>query len=128
MIAPVATQAAAILPTVPLIVGDGVHPDGAGLNALLRGEVVEFADARMAEGVGWITPHDFRMPAGRFLMEEPMYVKGTENITRIDGSGSHFILDNDDTCLRVEGGDFHINTLYGSSRQPPRLLFEGEGE
>lgn len=40
-IAPVLTSE--VKAAVPLILGDGIHDDGPGLNALLRGEVVEIA-------------------------------------------------------------------------------------
>lgn len=38
---------------VPTIWADGIHNDAPGLNALIRGEVVEFADTRKAAGIGW---------------------------------------------------------------------------
>jgi hypothetical protein len=35
------------------IFADGINDDGPGLNALLRGEVVEFAKPEMARLIGW---------------------------------------------------------------------------
>ena len=38
---------------IPVLYGDGVHDDAEGLNALIRGEEVSFADPAMASRVGW---------------------------------------------------------------------------
>lgn len=36
---------------VPTIWADGIHNDAPGLNALIRGDVVEFSDVRKAAGL-----------------------------------------------------------------------------
>ena len=64
-LAPVAAKAAAILADVPILYGDGVHDDAPALNALIRGEVVEFMQPDMAVGVGWVGDY-LRMPSGAF--------------------------------------------------------------
>ena len=56
-LAPVAAKAAAILPTVPMLHGDGVHDDTEALNALFRGDVVEFAEGLKGIGGWYDGPH-----------------------------------------------------------------------
>jgi len=43
----------------PLIVGDGVHDDADGINALLRGEPVEFGPLLDTSEAGWRTQINF---------------------------------------------------------------------
>jgi hypothetical protein len=47
---PVPFKAAA---DVPMIWADGIHNDAPGLNALIRGEVVQFFRPELADKIGW---------------------------------------------------------------------------
>jgi hypothetical protein len=104
MLAPVIAQAEGLtgeIFTGPLLWGDGAHDDTEALNALMRGEVVEFADPRMAEGAGWSDDRTFRMPQGVFLMTAPLVLHdprpedqriGEENRVFYFGHGSEILM------------------------------------
>lgn len=49
----VALPASTFIPDAPMVWGDGIHDDAPGLNALIRGDAVQFADPAMASKVGW---------------------------------------------------------------------------
>lgn len=81
-LAPVAAQAASILPDVPILWGDGVHDDAPALNALIRGEVIEFAQPEMAHGVGWFGDY-LNLPDGVFYLEDTIrFDQGAGKVVR----------------------------------------------
>ena len=53
-LAPVVAKVGQAFPLPPILWGDGVHDDTAALQALIDGEIVEFADRTIADGCGWI--------------------------------------------------------------------------
>lgn len=88
-ITPVLAQAAAAMPSIPVLWGDGVHDDTEAMQALLDGKVIEFADPAMAKGAGWFGK-TLRLPAGRFRMAtHPVFGKGSVEWTdvTVDGGG-----------------------------------------
>jgi len=84
MAVPVAAKIAMAMPSVPMIYADGINDDAPGINALLRGDVVEFADARIGAGIGWRgdTLH---------FSGEPMTIKTTVFVPE---RPTHFTIDN----------------------------------
>jgi hypothetical protein len=70
-----AVPAPAVTSSVPIIWCDGIHDDTPGLSALIRGETVEFADASMADHIGW--RGDVLFLAGMFTIKTPVQI-GTE--------------------------------------------------
>ena len=78
MAVPVAAKLALALPNIPVIWGDGIHNDAPGLNALIRGEVVEFQNAKLAAHVGW-HGDSLVFGSGTFKINEPIVFEGLEN-------------------------------------------------
>lgn len=117
--APIPSASSAAIPKY-LIVGDGVHDDAAGLNALMRGEIVEFVDMRMGLDCGW-NGNLFQMPTGVFRISEPIKIGGTKEApweyVVISGSGSEIKAD-DCTALEIshsKNSDFCHFTIKGAS-------------
>ena len=65
-----AVPSIAITKAVPVIFCNGVDCDSAGLDALIRGEVVEFANPDLAAHIGW--RGDVLQLAGDFTVKEPV--------------------------------------------------------
>lgn len=104
-IAPIAAKVAAALPGVPVIWGDGIHDDFEGLQALVDGRVVEFADAAMAEGAGWFGS-TMRFPRGEFLVSDGLTFdtrEAAENEVTYDGVGA--------TLRRVGGKPYAVHAM-----------------
>ena len=99
MLAPVSAKAAYAAPSVPLIVGDGVHDDTAGLNALLRGDVVEFANVALGENAGWVDPDYFVFPKGDFKTTSEIIIGGPK-----DNPWSHKFISMKDAKFFTYGG------------------------
>ena len=101
-IAPVAAKAAALMPSAPILWGDGVHDDTEALQALLDGRVVEFVDASMAQGAGWSGDY-FRMPNGIFRTTAPIRM-GSEDGPVHSGK----VFDGNYSQFNCEGGHHAI--------------------
>lgn len=96
-LAPIAAKAAAILPSVPMIWGDGIHDDLEGFQALFDGKVVEFANPEMAHGAGWFG-NELRLPQGVFRVGGGLDIGSADAkspVELIDGRGSRIILPHD---------------------------------
>jgi hypothetical protein len=121
-LSPVASKMAIALPSVPVLYGDGEHDDTHALQALLDGDVVEFAYPEMAKGAGWVDDV-FTMPQGMFRTTETIIFNNMRG--KISGYGAHVIGDHDDAVMHfssscvvgVEG--FHITGRFKS----PALWF-----
>jgi hypothetical protein len=74
-------------PVLPYLAGDGINNDAPALNALLRGEAVEFAPSLQFEGVGWVTPTRLVLPKGEFMLMEPVRMIGQDG-NDVDFNGS----------------------------------------
>lgn len=96
-LAPVAAKAAAVLPSVPMLHGDGAHDDTEALNALLRGDVVEFSD-RLTPG-GWgVSPSGdplFRLPQGVYRTTASVSLGDLPKRTVVDLRGTKINADFD---------------------------------
>jgi hypothetical protein len=89
MIAPVLPKIAMALPSVPMIWGDGIHDDAPGLNALIRGEVVEFVRPEMGIGSGWVKPGIIQMPHGVFKVDAPVRFSGIKDAMIYGQAGTY---------------------------------------
>ena len=114
---------AAVIPVVakadfvgrlPVIYGDGVHDDAAGLNALFRGEVVEFANAGMADSAGW-SGAVFQMPIGKFRIATPIEIRARGE-REIDFRGSVIdVTEPMDSAIIIRANPedmFHIQSVH----------------
>ncbi|MEQ9565484.1 MAG: hypothetical protein RLN85_06670 [Pseudomonadales bacterium] len=112
-IAPVAAKL--VNPLTPVLWGDGVHDDTSALQALLDGEVVEFANPSTASGAGW-SENIFRMPGGIFRLSKGVEFKGKSNC-EYHGNGSEIIISEDsdygikiDNCEDILVTGFYIRS------------------
>jgi hypothetical protein len=111
MLAPVAAKASALV-GAPLLIGDGVHNDGPAINALLRGEVVEFGPLINAKGVGWVSARKLVMPKGKFMSHETIVVTGVED-TELNFDGADFQWVDVDFGMNIFGARY--TTVHGGS-------------
>lgn len=114
-LAPVAAKAAAILPSVPLLYGDGAHDDTAALNALLRGDVVEFGPKLSGDG-GWgqiIGRPLLRLPSGQYRITGPVRMANMPDGAIVDFTGSVVHWEHSGSAIEVE--DCQDLTIMGGA-------------
>lgn len=117
-LAPVASKAAALLPSIPVLYGDGVHDDTEAFQALLDGKVIEFADAGMAEGAGWFGDV-LNLPRGIFRVTSTPVMGGSSSHPWrdkiISGNGAKLVVQGGKYGLQIKNAercnfeDLHIN-------------------
>jgi hypothetical protein len=83
-----ALPASAAVIHAPMIYCDGKHDDAPGVNALIAGEPVHFANPELAEGIGWdgTTLH----LRGEFHMERGLRIRGLGRVTIDGGDFTHY--------------------------------------
>lgn len=111
-IAPVAAKI--VNPLVPVLWGDGIHDDTSALQALLDGEVVEFANPSIANGAGWFGD-TFRMPSGFFKISHTLKI-GHKSKCEYNGNhsflfttDSQYVFELLDGCTDVAFTNWNIN-------------------
>lgn len=92
---------------VPVIWADGVHDDGPGLSALLRGEVVEFASAKAAKAIEMVGDKVLFGDRAKFRLSSPIVIPPGRHVTLQGGS----FLCNDGVSLLVDGGTVRIDGM-----------------
>ena len=118
-----AVAAPAFAEVVPILYGDGKHDDAPALNALYRGDVIEFAHPDMAEGAGWFG-RELVHPSGMFACSGDLYFPGSDRVNIRPPSASFWDtkISFHNVRVRFDGGfmtgDFSIRGFAPKTAQP----------
>jgi hypothetical protein len=105
MIAPVLPKIALSGPAMPILWGDGIHDDAPALKAFMRGDIIEFADARMgAPNIGWEGVR-LTLPRGVFKLNAPISIDGDEVQIAGKGIDQTFVIQKNDFPLAITRPD-----------------------
>lgn len=109
--AAVAVTPSIIIERVPKIYCDGIHCDAEGLNALIKGDVVEFADPSLASSIGWRgsvlhldSPRDFSIRA-------PIRIPSSTPAEEVRGLSVR-VIGPTHAAIELESGDCIVSDVF----------------